>query len=145
MINLLGVVAHGSIRGLGMRLIENVGRAMERALLDRAFTPDPVLSFVVDDALSADVRAWLSIAVNVGALVPVDTDSSSPLAEIRGERLRLAYLLAPRFSLPLRVGRSVPLSSLLSAHPPAGEEPMNPQLLLGSDHVPPRHTDASSL
>jgi hypothetical protein len=100
-------------------LLDRVGGA-QRRLFYGPFNPDPVLSFVVDERISVTNVQLLQAGLNAGALVEVEP-GRGPHNELRGARLRLTYLLAPRYGLPPLLGRSASLSTLLttqSRNPP---------------------------
>ncbi len=78
------------------------------------FTADPVLSFRVDSAIPADVRAGLGVALNAGAIVMVDDSPADVIASVEGHRFRISYLLAAEYRLPLVLGRGMDLSELLA-------------------------------
>lgn len=85
-----------------------------RVVLDD-FTSDPAGSFTVDAHISEDVLVCLGRALNAGALVYVPDEMSGVIVQsLRGKRFRLSYLLAPRYHIPLRLGRDVSLSFILS-------------------------------
>lgn len=84
------------------------------------FKPEPILSFIVDRNVSDDVYSAIGRAINQGALaiVPDRTRSVQPMmspgpGSIRGRRVRVSFLLAPRYRLPLVLGRAVDLSNVM--------------------------------
>jgi hypothetical protein len=59
------------------------------------------------------------VLVNFGVLVHIpQPHGDDATGSLRNERFRLAYLFAPLYRLPLRLGRSINLSSVLAAPPP---------------------------
>lgn len=95
-------------------LLELLGARLHERVCGERFDPEPPLSFTVDKGTDAATEAALRDAVNLGALVYIpQPDSKLPLRSIRGERLRLHFLLATDARLPLRLGRSINLSTLL--------------------------------
>ena len=116
MLHLLDDAKGESDAALGARLVQQIGVALEGCVLGPTFNADPALSFVVDTKVSPEMRTSIENALNLGVLMPIDSAYSSPLRDLSGGRLRLAYLLAPRFCLPLRLGRSVSLTRLLGLH-----------------------------
>jgi len=95
--------------------IDRIGAFMQRAVLDGPFDPDAVGSFYVERDSAPEIRLFAERAVNVGAVVrlPSREQEYSPLMRMDGQRLRLSFLLAPRYHLPVRVGRALRLESLL--------------------------------
>lgn len=104
-------------RGL-LDFVDTIGRALESRLLRDNFDPDYVGTFTVDDDSDGSVVAAVGEALNAGALVFVPDEGSTPdatLTSLVNKRFRLSYTLAPRYRLPLILGRPVKLSSLLRA------------------------------
>jgi hypothetical protein len=104
-------------------LLERIGNFyFEKIVLD-AFSSDPPLSFIVDSDVSAPIERLLQIALNRGAIVYVpEKGGKLALPNLRGHRFRLCYLLASKFRLPLRLGKHVNLSTILSPrYPQSGE------------------------
>ncbi|HEX3423353.1 MAG TPA: hypothetical protein VHS33_08140 [Sphingomicrobium sp.] len=104
-------------RGL-LEFIDAIGRGFERRLLRDDFDPDYVGTFIVDADAGNMIVSAVGDALNAGALVFVPEEGSSPdatLTDLRNKRFRLSYTLAPRYRLPLILGRSIQLSSLLEA------------------------------
>ena len=78
------------------------------------FVEDPPMSFIVDDKISADEEVCLKIAINFGGIVCYDApDHIGGFKSLHGKRFRLAYTLAPEFTLPLRTGKPIALSTLI--------------------------------
>lgn len=81
-----------------------------------SFSPDPPNCFTVDGDTPPDVINALVMGLYAGAFVHVrDRRSPAVLSDFRGQRFRLAYLLAIRDDreFPLRLGRDVRLSTVL--------------------------------
>ncbi|WP_444505535.1 ORC-CDC6 family AAA ATPase [Clavibacter seminis] len=95
-------------------LIDQLGAAFRKNVIADDFTPDPVGTFIVDRGASDALLEALGSAVNTGALVYVpDSDSSGLLTSMRGKRLRLSYLLATGYQLPLGLQRGASMRSVL--------------------------------
>jgi hypothetical protein len=92
------------------KVVDRIGAALHDRFWG-PFTPDPVLHFIVDE-VSSDVEDALWAAINVGALIELD-NSEGYGSGLGGRRFRLTYLLAPRYALPIALGRPVPLGELL--------------------------------
>lgn len=101
----------GGLRGL----VELLGGAFRRSVLDGPFLADPVLAFTVDKDLPDPIRELLVAALNVGAIVSMDDQEVDlALSNLTGHRFRLVHLLAPTFQLPLRTGKARSLRAILN-------------------------------
>jgi energy-coupling factor transporter ATP-binding protein EcfA2 len=117
--------------GSVLDLVETVGRYFRAQMLSENFASEPVLSFRIDDQLSPKILTLVARAVNQGAFVFIrDKEVARPLGSNIGRRVRLSHLLAPHYALPLIVGRSIPLSKLLS-----GEDTMDSEKSVGEQLV----------
>lgn len=98
------------------KLLRKIGEYFFARLVIDDFVEEPPLSFIVDAHISDDIHNSLRIAINHGALIhiPVKGDGGADFQTLNGKRFRLAYLLAPRFKLPLRATKEVALSSILA-------------------------------
>ena len=97
-------------------LIKKIGDYFHRQIVLEPFGEDPHMSFTVDKDISPDIENCLRIALNHGALVCYDApDSVGGYTSLRGKRLRIAYLLAPVFKLPLRSSKEIGLSRILKS------------------------------
>ena len=98
-----------------LELVDRVGFYFRGSVLGKKFNADPVLSFYVDEAVSAEVTDLVGRGMNIGAFVTRTDAADQPyrVGEIKGLRLRLSHIFAPRFRLPLVAGRDVSLSTLL--------------------------------
>lgn len=116
------------------KLLRQIGEYFFARLVTDDFVEEPPLSFWVDEKVSADIQAAIRIAINHGALISI----SDPVVKVEGfedlvgKRFRLAYLLAPRFKLPLRATKAVALSTILT-HAKAAAAP---NLLATSSQMP---------
>jgi hypothetical protein len=105
-----------SSKALGLNsVVQRIGTRLHDDLMGRNFTLDPKLSFRVD----RDVDDWttdlLSSGLNRGAVILVSgTTDRSVVGEMENVVLRLSYLLAAKYGLPLRKGKPTNLSALLS-------------------------------
>lgn len=110
------VPSNGAVQGLD-QVVQKVGLRLHDELLDRPFTIDPKLSFIVDRANDKSIVELLSSGLNRGAVMLVQgTDAPSMVGDMTGVTLRLSYLLAAKFGLPLRKGKATNLSHLLGTH-----------------------------
>jgi hypothetical protein len=97
------------------RILRQIGDYFFRRVVKDKYTEEPPLSFEVDSKVSEQMENSLRIAFNHGAIVNIpDNDGQDNNFEtLRGKRFRLAYLLAPRFKLPLRATKQVALSKIV--------------------------------
>jgi hypothetical protein len=78
------------------------------------FQPEPPGSFIVDTSLPTSVYDIVGKALNAGGIIFVPSDDPLRLlTALRGKRFRISYLLAPKYGLPLRLGREIALSRIL--------------------------------
>lgn len=98
------------------QLLRHIGEYFFARLVQDDFIEEPPLSFHIDEKVSDDVQAAVRIAINHGALIhiPEPGEQNTNFDVLIGKRFRLAYLLAPRFKLPLRATKYVALSSILT-------------------------------
>jgi hypothetical protein len=96
-------------------LIHRIGESLASGVVEDPFSDNAPLTFFVDRRTSPQVIRLLQLGLNVGAFVhiPKRPDYRVPL-DLQGEQFRLTYVLAPYFGLPVRLGPSVALSSLLA-------------------------------
>lgn len=98
------------------QLLRHIGEYFFARLVQDDFVEEPPLSFYIDDKVSIDVQAAVRIAINHGALIHIPDvgEKNVGFDDLIGKRFRLAYLLAPRFKLPLRATKSTALTSILT-------------------------------
>ena len=111
-----GYVEHGVAYTL-VDLIDAIGNAFYRRIVDEPFSADVPAGFVVDDKIPDRVEDLLRQGVYTGALIHLPKRGAElPISEsTRGRRYRLNNLLAPRYGLPIRQGKTVALSGLLES------------------------------
>jgi hypothetical protein len=98
------------------KLLRQIGDYFFARLVKDDFVEEPPLSFRIDEKVSQDVQAAIRIAINHGALINIPDPGVTVKGfdVLVGKRFRLAYLLAPRFKLPLRATKAVSLSAILT-------------------------------
>ena len=100
-------------RGL-LTLLDALGDRFFKHVVVDDFSPDPVLSFIVDADTPSSLIEALGKALNAGAIIMVPDDNAEAItSSIRGKRFRLSYMLATSYRLPLRLGREGSLRRLL--------------------------------
>lgn len=113
-------------RSLGsiVTLLEMIGTYCEQENLKGVFKPEPMSTFRINDDIDPKTIDALGNAINQGAFIMIeDKDKRRNYGDLRGARLRLSYLLCPRYKLPLTYGRSISLNKILNAK--AGKEDPN--------------------
>jgi hypothetical protein len=95
-------------------IVERIGTKLHEELVNNNFTLDPKLSVTIDIQTPASTVELLSAGLNRGAVMLVSAAAAGAVVkDTSGATLRLSYLLAARFGLPLRKGKSTNLSHLL--------------------------------
>ena len=99
-------------RGLA-GLVQKMGTFLHTELVSHDFSADPAGSFLVDPDIPNDVLEEIAIGLLIGAFVHVKSDGFDIPDAVMGCRIRLSYMLAPYYGLPLRNYRDVRLSNAL--------------------------------
>lgn len=100
-----------------------IGNYFKDTLVRDEFKADPSLTFRVDEQVGHDLENALRIALNHGAIVALDDDQDFwNYKSLKGMRFRISYLLAPVIELPLRMEKSINLSSIYSKSKPNKEK-----------------------
>ncbi|WP_143546874.1 ORC-CDC6 family AAA ATPase [Rhodococcus sp. 06-235-1A] len=95
-------------------LLDAVGTNFSKRLVEEDFNADAPLGFIVDKATHPKIVELVELGVDTGSLIYVARDTAGKLSgSVLGSRFRLAHMLAPRYGLPMRLGRDVSLSGLL--------------------------------
>ncbi len=98
-----------------LTILDCIGNGLARSVVIEPFNDNVALTFKVDGTLPNHVTRALQLAVNCGAIVHLPRrggpDALRP--DLVGEHFRLSYLLAPRYGIPMRLGRPVSLRQLL--------------------------------
>jgi len=94
-------------------LLRTIGFFFRHRLLSKVFPVDPVGSVIVDSNVSDATIELLRHGVYHGALVLVDPGVDVLTTSLRGKRLRLSYMLAPMYKLPLTLYDPVSLLMVL--------------------------------
>jgi energy-coupling factor transporter ATP-binding protein EcfA2 len=103
------------------RLLDRMGNFFRDGYVRGPFDSDPYGSLVVDDEFSETITESLSVLINRGALIEVPSAENAGLTSFRGKRFRLAYLMAPRYTIPLRLDKPIDLSRILSRKAPSDQ------------------------
>lgn len=93
-------------------LIVEVGEYFRKEVVGQRFPSDPSGSFRVDDSVPIRVKTELHRGVVEGAFLFVGSELDV-IEKLDGARLRLSFMFAPLYALPLRNYRSIDLSTIL--------------------------------
>lgn len=96
-------------------VLEWIGQYFFHTMVLEPFTLDPSGSFTVDAATPVELHPMLTKAIYHGAIILVDPADDPFDSHLMSKRLRLSYILAPTFRLPLRLYDPVPLSACLTS------------------------------
>ncbi len=95
-------------------IVKKAARFFNRQVVKEDFRPEPAGTFKVDEHCSDEVLQVLGQALNAGAIVYVPEDNGQLIFQSpRFKRFRVSYLLAPIYAIPIRLGPSVNLSTIL--------------------------------
>jgi energy-coupling factor transporter ATP-binding protein EcfA2 len=121
-----------------LSVLDRIGAHIHERVVRANFNPDPVGSFRVTSATDADLHEPLRLALNAGAIIHVPPVGQTPevLTDLTDRRFRLAYLLAPYYEIPVRLGRDMEISQI--RRQPHRQD----QLPLGFEE-PPRQNNGS--
>ena len=89
-------------------VVDSFGKFINYELVGKAFNADPIGSFVVDDEVDQKIVREIEIGLLIGAFVSVGKD---PPSSVVGARIRLSYMLSPRYTLLFRNYRDIRLST----------------------------------
>lgn len=89
-------------------IVDLFGKFLNYELVGKLFTADPVGSFVVDNEVPREIVREIEIGLLIGAFVSVGKD---PPSSVVGARIRLSYMLSPKYRLLFRNNRDIRLSN----------------------------------
>lgn len=95
-------------------LIEAIAAYFFNALSGPDFPLDPPGSYTTDDQVSGEIREEVKHGLIEGAFLFVGSSELDVPDGIRGARLRLSFMFAPYYRLPLRNYRPISLSHILT-------------------------------
>ncbi len=95
-----------------LSVLDRIGINFHDRVVREKFNPDPPGSFTVPAA--TNLHEPLRLALNAGAILHVPPLGEDPevLSDLTGHRFRLAYLLAPSYGIPMRLGREIGINSV---------------------------------
>ncbi len=96
-------------------LVTEIGKTISHQINIAQIKGEPYGSITIDSTAQKDPNLvdLIKIGINWGAFILVTDDEKENYSEVAGKRIRLAYLLAPKFKLPLRLYNSFPLTDCL--------------------------------
>lgn len=104
-------------------LLDDIGEYFSREVNGRTFKPEPSLTIRMDKNVTRSQLTAIGDAMNQGAFVMIaDEMGLFDYGSLPGARLRLSYLLCPRYHLPLIVGQVVNLSRIVGTMPRKARE-----------------------
>lgn len=96
------------------QFIDVFGQFFEENVVGEDFVADPVLSFSADDSIGNHIRDAIGSALKLGAFVYAEKTEGEFLRHgIAKSKIRISYLLAPEYRLPLMKGKSRTASFIL--------------------------------
>jgi hypothetical protein len=109
-----------------LSILDRIGEHFHEWVVRAAFNADPPGSFRVTAATDHRLHEPLRLALNAGAIIHVPPQGEDPqvLSDLTGHRFRLAYLLAPSYEIPVRLGRETEISSI-SPIPPTPDHQLS--------------------
>lgn len=94
--------------------VDVLGQFFKHNIIGERFNADPVLNFQVDKQVDTDLREAIGNALKLGALVYSErTDGEFLRYGIATAKIRISYLLASEYMLPLMKGKSRTASFIL--------------------------------
>jgi hypothetical protein len=109
--------AKGGSAGItAFEVVKQVSKYIRKEVVSSEFRPEPPGTFVVNDDVDEATLISVRQALNAGALVYVPTDEGQLiLTSLKHKRFRVAYLLAPLYGTPIRLGKEMSLSTILGS------------------------------
>lgn len=96
-------------------LLGRVAKYCENNNITGNFKPEALSTIRINDDSHPALIEALGNAINQGAFVMIeDAEKQKSYGDLRGARLRLSYLLCPKYKLPLTYGRTVLLNDAIS-------------------------------
>lgn len=114
-------------------LLECISAFLAEGVYGSGFNPDPRLTFIVDDRTPFEVANAIGVALNLGGVVLVGSESDELFGDVLGKRFRLCYLIGLLEELPTRLGPEVNLSKVLEGNFRTLDVPVPQNLQLGLD------------
>lgn len=109
-------------------LLECISQYFAVGVYGPGFNPDPRLTFIVDENAPPEVAKAIGVALNLGGVVLIGSNSEELFGDVVGKRFRLSYLIGLLEELPTRLGPEVKLSRLLDGSVQSGDSQVNLQL-----------------
>jgi energy-coupling factor transporter ATP-binding protein EcfA2 len=125
-IQLLESIPGASDGRSAFEFISRIGDRFQDNVLGPYFNAEPVLQAEIDQKIDVDQRETIGRLINRGALIILSEQNGKYLRKgVQGLRVRLSYLIATEFALPLTLGKHRSLTFILRT--PDGEtQPLFP-------------------
>ncbi|MFK7031326.1 ORC-CDC6 family AAA ATPase [Flavobacterium oreochromis] len=96
------------------KFIDKIGNYFQNELLGYKFQPEPISSFTFDLNNSIDYENIIEKGLLQGAFILVGSEKEIYDFEINNKRFKLSNLFYPRYKLPLRMNKTIKLSSIFT-------------------------------
>lgn len=96
------------------KFIDKIGNYFQNELLGHRFLPEPISSFTFDLDNSTDYENIVEKGLLQGAFILVGNEKEIYDFEINNKRFKLSNLFYPMYKLPLRMNKTIKLSSILT-------------------------------
>lgn len=103
------------------KLIDKIGYYYQSELLGHKFQSEPISAFTFDMSDSNDYENIVEKGLLQGAFILAGNEKEIYDFEINNKRFKLSYLFYPKYRLPLRMNKTIKLSSIISA--PSNNQP----------------------
>jgi energy-coupling factor transporter ATP-binding protein EcfA2 len=115
-------------------VLDGIGEYLSDQVNSNEFKSEPSLSIRMDSKASPRILEAIGNAMNQGAFVMVSDDKELfDFGSLPGSRLRLSYMLCPRYRLPLIFGQPVNLSTVLKIEGVSRGRPLSIRDLFEND------------
>jgi hypothetical protein len=96
-------------------LIEKLGLFVSNKINKGEFSANPVSTFIIDDNLNENFIKLIKLGILTGALIMIEPKKPFLTSDLRGEKIRLNYLLSSIYRIPLRQYHTISLSTVLNS------------------------------
>ena len=95
-------------------ILKALGEYIEDGIISGPFSADPTGTFLVPDNVTDELDKGLIAGVKAGALIWChENEKITVLHSLAGQRIRLSYVLAPKYKMPLRMDKYRNLGNVL--------------------------------
>lgn len=97
-----------------VQFVDDVGKHFSNGICGEHFKPEPSRSFVIGENINQSLLSIIKDGLDQGAFIIIPNKNSDDTdISLKDARLRLSYLLHPRYRLPLIKGSPIQLTNLL--------------------------------